>query len=190
MGDEVTILCKFSHKLSKVVNVTGLMGSLNSPVNFNYYLQNFSYDAESYTATAYEDVTFDYTFKIADTLDAGQWQVAVTLFYQVGRYLYATTFYNQTITLVHPSGGYSLFGGLVTLLVLAAAAAFVAKDKIATAHFGAPPKHGAVTAEAAMAKAEATAEAAADDESWTAHLDTKPTTSRKPTKKASKSKKK
>ena len=49
IGGEVTVLCHFNHRLAKAVNVTGLMGSLNSPANFDlYFLQNFSYDEESY----------------------------------------------------------------------------------------------------------------------------------------------
>lgn len=189
VGDEVTILCRFSHKLgNKNVNVTGMAGSLNSHVNFGYYLQNFSFDHESYVASANEDVTLDYTFKIADTLDAGEWQVSVTVFYEVGRLLYASTFFNQTVTLVQPAGA---SGGLVALVMMLALASglWFAKDKVLGATDQQQlPSADSAQAKAARAEAVAAAQAAAqDDQSWTAHLDQQPK-NRKPTKKSSKKK--
>lgn len=188
VGDEVTILCRFSHKLAKKVNVTGMAGSLNSPINFGYYMQNFTFDHESYVASPNEDLTLDYTFTIADTLDAGEWQVSVTVFYEVGPLLYASTFFNQTVTLVQPNGGSGGLFSLVLLLGLASGLWF-AKDKVLSSadQQQAPPADSA-QARAARAEAIAAAQAAAqDDQSWTAHLDQQPK-SRKPTKKSSKKK--
>lgn len=185
VGDEVTVLCHFSHRLKKSVNVTALMGSLNSPVNFGYYLQNFTLDNETYVAEAHEDVTFDYTFRLADTLDAGTWQVALTLYYSVGRYLFATTFFNETVTLKQPPSGLSFLWVLLGILATVAAGYF-GRDHLV--------KNQSADNAAAAAKARAEAIAAAqdaakNDESWTAHLDSSNKKS-KPSKKSSKSKKK
>ncbi|KAJ8607184.1 hypothetical protein CTAYLR_007343 [Chrysophaeum taylorii] len=193
VGDEVTLLCHFVHRLAKDVNVTGLMGSLNSPVNFNYYLQNFTFDAENYRAAAREDVTFDYTFKLADTLDPGKWQVAVTVYYEVGRMLFASTFFNETVTLAQPSSGFSLLW-LLAIFLAAAISAFFFRDPLLAALGIQIQKKGTADAAAAKARAAeqqaAAAQAAANDESWTAHLDTGAKPARKPSKKASKTKKK
>lgn len=162
-GDEVTVVCHFTHRLAKPVNVTGLMGSLNNPVNFNYYLQNFTYDAENYAAAAKEDVTFDYTFTLKSTLDPGDWQVALTIYYSVGRMLFADTFFNETVTLTAPSSALS-FVTLLVIIGLTAAAAYFGKDFIKDVD-----QPAIVTSADDKRSTEATTRSE-DDDDWTSHL--------------------
>lgn len=182
-----------------ILQVTGLMGSLNSPVSFGYYLQNFSYDTEGYMANAHEDVTFDYVFKIGETLDAGQWQVALTLYYQVGLLLYASTFFNETVTLIQPSAGSSWLLVLISLFATLCGAYYII-GKDALGQTASSNTRSEAAQAKARAEAAAAAQAAVDDDSWTAHLEYKShdtklnqdnkTHNRKPTKKASKNKRK
>uniref|UniRef100_A0A7S3NRL3 Signal sequence receptor subunit alpha n=1 Tax=Aureoumbra lagunensis TaxID=44058 RepID=A0A7S3NRL3_9STRA len=176
-GDEVTILCHFNHRLAKAVNVTGLMGSLNSPVHFGYYLQNFSFDGEHHLAEAKEDLTLDYTFRLAETLDPGKWQVALTVYYSVGSMLFASTFFNETVTLSEPVSAFGSFSLFILLLFTMAAAYFV-KEYILPGAGGSAATIGGATSDqggtdnfAKKGASEKPTESVDDDESWTAHLD-------------------
>jgi hypothetical protein len=41
LGEPVTVLCHLSNNAEGNVNITAIMGSLNSPFDFNFHIQNF-----------------------------------------------------------------------------------------------------------------------------------------------------
>jgi len=147
-------------------------------------MQNFSYDKEHFAASAKEEVTFDYTFRLAPSLDPGHWRVALTVFYEVGPALFADTFFNETVTLKAASSPSLAYFFLFSAIAAAAAYFFLDGAKV----FGAEEKKQQITEDEDKPKAPTDD----IDDSWTAHLDPaaskKKTTKKTPTKANKKSK--
>ena len=81
------------------INVTNIAGSLNSPYDFNYYMQNFT--QVPYNAIIHEDeeLTLRYQFKPMSTLDLNvEYTIALTAFYENDEELFSETFFNGTVT--------------------------------------------------------------------------------------------
>lgn len=66
IGQTVTVLCHFSNEGDFPYNVTAIMGSLNSPVDFSYHIQNYSYRPIGIVVRAQEEVTLEYQFQVPD----------------------------------------------------------------------------------------------------------------------------
>ncbi|KAJ1446615.1 hypothetical protein M885DRAFT_545736 [Pelagophyceae sp. CCMP2097] len=181
VGGSATVLCHFKHRLAEAVRVTGVQGSLNNVKEYKYHLQNFSYDGEAHDSAVGEDLTLDYTFDLADHLDAGEWRVAATVFYNVGDSAYATTFFNETVTLEHPPASTAQ-----SMAWFAAFAAMVAGTYYLFTVFRPPTvAHEKPEDRAAKARADAAIKAdqislAANDASWTEFMEPP----KKPAKKA------
>jgi hypothetical protein len=66
IGEIVTILCHFSNDNEIPFNVTAIMGSLNSPFDFNFYIQNYTYKPLGIIVQPGTEVTFEYQFQVRD----------------------------------------------------------------------------------------------------------------------------
>ena len=64
IGQTVTVLCHFLNRGDFPYNVTAIMGSLNSPVDFSYHIQNYSYKPVGVVVRSQEEVTLEYQFQV------------------------------------------------------------------------------------------------------------------------------
>lgn len=64
IGKLVTILCYFSNEGDRNLNITAIMGSLNSPHDFNYHIQNYTYKQIGIILQPQEEATFEYQFQV------------------------------------------------------------------------------------------------------------------------------
>lgn len=121
IGGDVTILCGFENEGEEALTVTAIMGSLNSPFDFDFHLQNYSYKKVDTEVQPGEEITFDYEFKLHHTLDAVEYVVAVTVFYEDDDESFASTFFNSTVTLEEvpePFDAQSFFSFVLTFVLL------------------------------------------------------------------------
>lgn len=102
IGKKVDALVGLVNTGDKELNVTFAMGSLNSPFDFNYYMQNFSAVSYNTTVLPGEEYTFKYTFEPHSNLDPVDFNVALTVFYEDEDELFATTFFNQSVSFHEP----------------------------------------------------------------------------------------
>jgi hypothetical protein len=65
IGKTITVLCHFSNNGDFPYNVTAIMGSLNSPVDFGYYIQNYSYKPVGLIVRSGEEATLEYQFMVS-----------------------------------------------------------------------------------------------------------------------------
>lgn len=108
IGEPIRVLCHFRHTSDHPLNVTGVMGSLNSPIDFGRFFQNFSYQPlHGFLAEKNVEHTYQYSFQIEpDDVNTVEYQVALTLFYEsnAGRgEVFSSVFFNETVALEHPS---------------------------------------------------------------------------------------
>jgi len=64
IGETVTVLCHLSNEGQLPYNVTAIMGSMNSPFDFNFHIQNYSYKPFGIVVKPGEEVTFEYQFQV------------------------------------------------------------------------------------------------------------------------------
>ena len=65
IGETVTVLCHFTNTAEHYpFNVTAIMGSLNSPLDFNFHVQNYSYRPLGVVIRPDEEFTFFYEFQV------------------------------------------------------------------------------------------------------------------------------
>lgn len=101
LGEVVDVLFGVVNEGQDRINVTAVAGSLNSPYDFNYYMQNFT--EVNYNTIIFEDgeLSFRYQFKPIETIDLNvEYKVALTAFYESDEELFSSTFFNGTITFV------------------------------------------------------------------------------------------
>jgi hypothetical protein len=124
IGQVVTALCHFSNTGSTPVNITAIMGSLNSPFNFDFYIQNYSYKLIGMAVNPGEEISLDYQFQLHPNLEPSEYVVAHTVFYEnERRQPFSTTFFNETVELYYDSNDFGfdsmlqLFGGIAFTVV-------------------------------------------------------------------------
>eukprot|EP00607_Mallomonas_marina_P004206 CAMPEP_0182429126 /NCGR_PEP_ID=MMETSP1167-20130531/25536_1 /TAXON_ID=2988 /ORGANISM="Mallomonas Sp, Strain CCMP3275" /LENGTH=201 /DNA_ID=CAMNT_0024612473 /DNA_START=204 /DNA_END=812 /DNA_ORIENTATION=- len=164
IGETVTVLCHVHNDGQFAYNVTAIMGSLNSPYDFSFHIQNYSYKPFGLVVKAGEEYTFDYQFQLHQNLEPVEYALAHTVFYEDDSESFSSTFFNQTVELYYPNNEYDLetLGQLLFSLV---STAFIA----ALVYYGcsADPK-GLETLKKWIPKPQSTQD---DDDEWTAeHL--------------------
>lgn len=60
----MTVLCHFTNQGMYPYNITAIMGSLNSPFDFNFHIQNYSYKPVGILARPGDEITLDYQFQV------------------------------------------------------------------------------------------------------------------------------
>lgn len=95
IGQVVTALCHFTNDGSTYYNVSAIMGSLNSPFEFQHHFQNYSYKPFGTIVKPGEEITFDYKFQLHTELEPVDYQLAITVFYESDKQSFSTTFFNQ-----------------------------------------------------------------------------------------------
>ena len=95
IGETVTVLCHFSNDGSNPINVTAIMGSLNSPFDFRHHVQNYTYKPFGIVVKGGEEMTLQYQFALHPELDPVEYSLAHTVFYETDTEAFSTTFFNQ-----------------------------------------------------------------------------------------------
>lgn len=102
VGESISIICGFVNNADTPINVTGVMGSVNSPQQFSFYVQNFTGMMVNETVGPESEISFEYNFETHPMLDPLEWQVALTVFYEDGTSGFTSTFYNETVNFYEP----------------------------------------------------------------------------------------
>jgi translocon-associated protein subunit alpha len=108
IGKENTIVCGLVNKGDKAINVTMVFGSLNSPFDFRFHIQNFTGREYYRSIEAGQEASFEYNFVPHASLDPIDFQVAITIFYEDEDEGFTSTFYNETVTLVEASSDFDM----------------------------------------------------------------------------------
>lgn len=95
IGKSVTILCHLTNHGKSAFNVTAVMGSLNHVYDFRHFIQNYTYQPYGTVLKPSEELTVQYTFEIHPELEATEYTLAHTVFYENDRDGFASTFFNQ-----------------------------------------------------------------------------------------------
>jgi translocon-associated protein subunit alpha len=95
----VTIVCGFANEGNTPLNVSGIMGSVNNPLNFKQYYQNLTGVAVGEVVDAGSEAALEYRFQLP-LPEAMEVQVALTVFYEDDDEYFTTTFFNETISFV------------------------------------------------------------------------------------------
>lgn len=110
IGETVTVLCHFTNTAEHYpFNVTAIMGSLNSPFDFNFHVQNYSYKPIGIAVQTDEEYTFSYEFQLHPDLQPVEYLLSHTIFYEDGNQAYSTTFFNQTVELSYPTDEFDMY---------------------------------------------------------------------------------
>lgn len=100
-GASVDVLVGFRNGANEPYNVTAIMGSLNSPLDFSIYVQNFTHQAYGLRVEPADEGSFLYTFRPDPALHPREFTVALTVFYtNAAGQMSSTTFFNSTIEIV------------------------------------------------------------------------------------------
>jgi hypothetical protein len=108
---------------TEALNLTGVTGSINSPAEYRFYVQNFTAAPALTVVPAGEEASVHYSFMPSTYLPPRDWQLTLILFGQTeaGNY-FQHTFYNQTVSISEaPKLIDTELLGLVALLGLALA---------------------------------------------------------------------
>lgn len=125
IGEHIEALVGIVNNGQEAINVTMIMGSLNSPFDFNYFIQNFSGFNYNLIVQEQEEYSFHYRFQTAINLDPVDYQVALTVFYENDDELFSHTFFNESVAfyekgaLIDWESTFKVVGGLaMTVLVV------------------------------------------------------------------------
>eukprot|EP00184_Porphyridium_aerugineum_P006605 CAMPEP_0184699438 /NCGR_PEP_ID=MMETSP0313-20130426/5707_1 /TAXON_ID=2792 /ORGANISM="Porphyridium aerugineum, Strain SAG 1380-2" /LENGTH=326 /DNA_ID=CAMNT_0027158531 /DNA_START=165 /DNA_END=1148 /DNA_ORIENTATION=- len=111
MGKEVSVLGGLYNPGPTNFVIYGVMGSLNHGNQFSKYIQNFSYIPVNRSLAAGEESSFEYSFTPYERLEAQDYFVSLTVFYEdlgyasedgtqrTGMGPHANTFFNETVLL-------------------------------------------------------------------------------------------
>lgn len=103
IGEEVTLLAGFVNigAGASALNVSGIMGSLNNPMDFSQYMMNFTFKYVNEIVEPDTEVTFSYPFKMDPDLEPVKLQMAMTIFYTAADgQEHSNTYFNQTVEFV------------------------------------------------------------------------------------------
>lgn len=114
-GQDVEFLVSFSNKAHVHLNLTSLEGSVNSPLNFNQYIQNFTVAKYDTVVAPGREATLKYSFRPDIGLVGRKFQVCHVLTYRTGQYIMDKTVFNSTVIFTEPNS--SLFDSTSLLLL-------------------------------------------------------------------------
>jgi len=124
-GSEIEILMGFRNKGSKSFNITSVDASFNYPLDYNYYIQNFTEQSYGLIVNPYEEVSLSYTFYPDPLLEMRDFGLVVSVHYHDGvdssLTNYTSVLFNSTVDMVEPEGGFdaqTFFAYLAILAVL------------------------------------------------------------------------
>jgi len=137
LGVTNEILLGFGNTGDKPFKVQYIRGYIVSPMDYNYFIQNFTGVAPNVSVESNEVNTLIYSFKPDRSLDSREYGVVVDVFYtNPDNDTFATRFYNETVTLFEGEQGfdartffaYVALVGIVVLVLYGSYRAFLASS--------------------------------------------------------------
>jgi len=104
-GKEVSVLIGFTNNGDKAFNVTLVSASLMYPLDYRYYIQNYTKQAEYRIVAPKTQATFAYSFVPDPFLEPREFGLTANIYYSLedGSANYTSVAFNNTITLVEPN---------------------------------------------------------------------------------------
>lgn len=97
-GDLVKVVVGIHNHASEPYNISAIMGSVNSPMDFSIYLLNFTQRLYFELLPANEELSVEYMFRPDPLLSPREFTIALTLFYEdLKGAIYSSTFFNSTV---------------------------------------------------------------------------------------------
>uniref|UniRef100_A0A7S0WKU2 Translocon-associated protein subunit alpha n=1 Tax=Pyramimonas obovata TaxID=1411642 RepID=A0A7S0WKU2_9CHLO len=159
-GEEAEILCGFYNGGDVPLNVTRLAGSINSPMDFRVYVQNWT--SPMYNTVVPPDTQGSFSIKIKPDLNlqARDFIVALTAFYESDGEMYSSTFFNGTVYVVESAGFLDMETFFMYFFIVAVV------GLIAGAIFKALQSAGVVKKKSKARKVETGTRGAVDENEW------------------------
>ncbi|KAK6729478.1 hypothetical protein RB195_006493 [Necator americanus] len=125
-GKVVKFLIGFQNRGEKDFVVKHSETSFRYPMDFNYYLQNFTLGQYNRRVSPKEEVTLDYAFFAHESFAGRPLGLVVNLHYEDSDGHYITNVFNETVTILEDDSGfntetgfmYLVFAALIVLLLL------------------------------------------------------------------------
>jgi len=108
LGQSVDAIVGIVNEGQEAINVTYVMGSINSPFDSHYYVQNFTKRNFNKVIHEDEEYTFRYRFTPMDSLDPVEYHMSLTAFYENEEELFSHTFFNSTVTFYEPGSAFDM----------------------------------------------------------------------------------
>jgi translocon-associated protein subunit alpha len=118
-GEPVEVLVGFRNKGQRQYNITFIDASFNFPLDFSYYIQNFSRWEYGMPVSAAQEVTLAYMFRPDAMLEPRDFGLLVNVYYKDGSGKnYTSTAFNGTVDLLEPVVGWDAQSFFAVLAVL------------------------------------------------------------------------
>ena len=101
-GEPLKVLLGFRNNGESPMNVSHIAGSVNAPMQYSFYVMNFTVAEYLSVVEPGKEASFEYQFYLDPVLAGHDFTVAFTAFYQDDTEKYASTFYNSTISVLDP----------------------------------------------------------------------------------------
>jgi len=147
-GEEIEILLGFSNAGEQDYNVTHITASFNFPLDYSYYIQNFTTIQYMTTVVPNTQQSFAYFFVPDALLEPRDFGLVASVHYRDAEGVnYTTVFFNSTIDIIEPTGGvdtqtfFTYLGvvavlGLIGFVIYRALLSWRKRQRIAPKEFG------------------------------------------------------
>lgn len=103
-GSEYEFVIGLHNTGSADVNISAVHASLNSPYDFNMWVQNFTFSVVGVVVPPGEEATVTYSITPNAQLRPADFIGAVTVYYTDMMQMYSDTVYNSTMSIIEPKG--------------------------------------------------------------------------------------
>jgi translocon-associated protein subunit alpha len=119
-GEPVEVLVGLRNKGSRQYNITSIDASFNYPLDFSYFIQNFTRWEYGMPVSASQEVSLSYMFRPDAMLEPREFGLLVNVHYtdSTGK-AYTSVAFNGTVDLVESAGGWDAQSFFAVLAVLA-----------------------------------------------------------------------
>lgn len=164
-GDVISVVVSGHNTGSRPMNLSAIVGSINSPEKYEMFIQNFTIGRYFAPLAPGAEASLEYKFRadpILGSTPPREFIVALHLFYEVEGAYFSTTFFNQTVDITEPPKvvDTDLLWLAGTMLALLGGLAYLGYSKLAD-RLGLKQR-----AKKAKTKAAADNPAALDEDDW------------------------
>lgn len=112
VGEEASVVVGLINNGEHSINVTRALGSLNSPFNFGFYVQNFTTARDEKGGRVYqpqvevppgEERSVEFSFTPREDIEPVDFVLCLTVFYEDDEETFSTHFFNQTVKFYEPA---------------------------------------------------------------------------------------
>ena len=98
-------MVSFANKAHVHLNITTIQGTVNSPLSFYQFIQNFTATSYDTLVAPGKEATLKYTFRPDIGLVGRKFQLSHMLSYRTGQYVMYKSVFNSTVLFTEPSSG-------------------------------------------------------------------------------------